>query len=60
MARGIAERLRPPDTVMWLTTTWPHAVVRAEGVNGPPGTGRSVSEMLELDEATRAALKAGP
>jgi len=56
MARDIADQMRPADTVLWLTTDWPHTVVKVEGSMGPPGTSRSVMELLELDADARAGL----
>ena len=59
MARAVADKLRQPDTVMWLTKAWPHTVLKVDGAMGPPGTSRSVMERVELDPGTRAAIGGG-
>jgi hypothetical protein len=51
MARGVAEKMRQPDTLMWLTTAPPHLLVKVDGAMGPPGTSPSVMEMVDLGGA---------
>jgi len=41
--------MRPPDTLMWLTTSAPHVVVRTFTVPGPPGTSPCTIERATLD-----------
>lgn len=59
MARGVMDKMRQPDTVMWLTAAWPHVPMKVEGAMGPPGTSRSRMERVELDAGSSAALRAG-
>lgn len=56
VARGVVDRLRQPDTVLWFAVPWPHPFVRLEGPMGPPGTTRGAVELVALDAGTRTAL----
>lgn len=59
LARGVAEQMRPADSVMWLTTAWPHVVIKTEGPMGPPGTSPAVMELVDMEPQTRAAIVEG-
>jgi len=56
IARSIIADARQPDSLLWMTTAWPHIVVKTEGLVGSPGTSPAVMEVVKLDRPTRAVL----